>query len=85
MQIDENNQDNETMNYIILKDFLQKTGFFAGENGSKGIQLEEHEMFIEIWKQLGGKERSLVTLNNLRIFLFAIMGTFIEPNLDRKD
>jgi hypothetical protein len=42
-------------------------------------------MFIEIWKQLGGKERSLVTLNNLRIFLFAIMGIFIEPNLNRND
>lgn len=26
-----------------------------------------------------------VTLNNLRIFLFAIMGTFVEPSLNRSE
>lgn len=37
-----------------------------------------------MWKNLGGEIKAHVTLNNLRIFLFAIMGTFVEPGLPRE-
>jgi len=40
---------------------------------------------FEIWRLLGGSEKAHVTLNNLRIFLLAIMGTFIEPALKKEE
>ena len=47
--------------------------------------LAEKNLVSEIWKILGGQERKHVTLNNLRIFLLSIMGTFIEPALKREE
>ena len=38
-----------------------------------------------MWKTLGGELKKHVTLNNLRIFLLAIMGTFVEPLLNKDD
>ena len=40
-------------------------------------------MIADIWKILGGEIRNHVTLNNIRIFLLAIMGSFVEPMLDK--
>jgi hypothetical protein len=40
---------------------------------------------IDIWKLLGGEIRNHVTLNNIRILLLAIMGTLIEPNLNKEE
>jgi hypothetical protein len=34
---------------------------------------------------LGGDIRNQVTLNNVRIFLLAVMGTFTEPGLPRNE
>jgi hypothetical protein len=38
-----------------------------------------------MWKNLGGETKNHVTLNNLRIFLLAIMGTLVEPGLNKEE
>ena len=38
---------------------------------------------MRIWKNLAGEVRNHVTLNNVRIFLLAVMGTFTEPGLPK--
>ena len=38
-----------------------------------------------IWKNLGGDSKGHITLNNLRIFLLAISGTYVEPGLNRDE
>lgn len=38
---------------------------------------------LDIWRILGGEIRNHVTLNNIRIFLLAIMGSFVEPMLNK--
>ena len=38
-----------------------------------------------LWRHLGGELKSHITLNNLRIFLLAIMGTFVEPGLNKSE
>jgi hypothetical protein len=45
----------------------------------------EKQMISDIWKILGGEVRNHVTLNNIRIFLLAIMGSFVEPLLNKKE
>lgn len=69
------------MNYFILKEFLTKLGFIteklALDNGA------ENNVLKDIWKHLGGEEKSHVTLNNVRMFLLAIMGTYVEPSLNK--
>lgn len=42
-------------------------------------------MIQSIWKNLGGDIRNHVTLNNVRIFLLAVLGTFAEPGLPRNE
>jgi hypothetical protein len=44
----------------------------------------EKNLFYEIWKVLGGEVRTHVTLNNIRIVLLAIMGSFVEPTLNKE-
>lgn len=62
------------MTFEVYKEFLIRLGFdSAGDSTS------------EIWRQLGGEARSIITLNNLRIFLLAIMGTFVEPGLNKAE
>jgi hypothetical protein len=39
----------------------------------------------ELWKILGGELRNHVTLNNLRMFLLAIMGTYVEQSLKKEE
>ena len=41
-------------------------------------------MFL-IWKNLGGESKGHITLNNLRIFLLAISGAFVDPGLNRDE
>ena len=50
---------------------------------NKRFNDNEGEMIAEIWKYLGGDVKGHITLNNLRMFLLAIMGTFVEPTLNR--
>ena len=50
---------------------------------NKRLNDNEGEMIAEIWKYLGGDVKGHITLNNLRMFLLAIMGTFVEPTLNR--
>lgn len=38
---------------------------------------------MRIWKNLAREVRNHVTLNNVRIFLLAVMGTFTEPGLPK--
>jgi hypothetical protein len=37
-----------------------------------------------LWRALGGIENGHVTLNNLRIYLLAIMGSYVDSDLDKK-
>jgi len=43
----------------------------------------EKSIVYDLWKYLGGEVYSHITLNNLRIFLLSIMGTYLEPGLNR--
>ena len=38
-----------------------------------------------MWKTLAGEAKGHVTLNNVRIFLLAMMGTYTDPGLPRAD
>jgi MFS-type transporter involved in bile tolerance (Atg22 family) len=49
-----------------------------------GPNQQDKNIVFEMWKSLGGEIKAHVTLNNLRIFLFAIMGTFVEPGLPKE-
>jgi hypothetical protein len=67
----------------ILKQFMTELGFITEK-----YELEnslEKQMVGDIWKILGGEVRNHVTLNNIRIFLLAIMGSFVEPLLNKKE
>lgn len=57
-----------------------------------GLSQREHDskdsdknIVYDLWKYLGGELKNHITLNNLRIFLLAIVGTFVEPGLNRAD
>ena len=49
------------------------------------MESSDKNIILEIWRHLGGEVNNHVTLNNLRIFLLAIMGTFVEPGLNRNE
>jgi hypothetical protein len=68
--VDATSAQNETMTFDIYKDFLSRLGFGSCD---------------EIWRQLGGEIKQHITLNNLRIFLLAIMGTLVEPGLNKAE
>jgi hypothetical protein len=38
-----------------------------------------------MWKNLAGEAKGPVTLNNVRIFLLAVMGTFTDPGIPRSE
>ncbi len=88
MQLDEYSATNETLNYDIFKDFLVKLGFIdakllaAQQSDHDETHLDKNIVF-DMWKHLGGEAKNHITLNNLRIFLLAIMGTFIEPGINK--
>lgn len=79
------------MDKQIFKMILLRLGFINMnylehyERDERSENLTGSSLLQSIWSNLGGDVRNNVTLNNLRIFLFAIMGTFIEPLLDRHD
>ena len=57
-----------------MKEFLLKLGFVHDNEA-------ESSLIFDIWQILGGDEKSLVTLNNVRIFLLAVMGSYVEPSI----
>jgi len=90
LSLDDISQSNETLNYLIFKEVLVRLGFLnekqlnSYENIFNGSGGNEKNIIFEMWKSLGGEAKAHVTLNNLRIFLFALMGTFVEPGLPRE-
>lgn len=58
---------------------------FISERINENNYKEKANNVYELWKNLGGENKNHVTLNNLRIFLLAIMGTFVEPGLNKDD
>jgi hypothetical protein len=84
LTLDEASQVNETMNYYIFKEFLLRLGFVApGDLSEKGENDRPCSFVSEVWRMLGGEVKNHVTLNNTRIFLLAVMGTFLEPTLNK--
>jgi hypothetical protein len=51
----------------------------------KSEDLYQDDLLSRIWVNLGGESKGHITLNNVRIFLLAVMGTFAEPGLPRAE
>ena len=90
--MDEDSQNNETMEKPVFQDMLLRLGFVDAkylekiELKSENVASTPGENLVQrIWKNLGGEIRSHVTLNNVRIFLLAVMGTFTEPGLAKAE
>jgi hypothetical protein len=88
--LDEISQSNETLNYLIFKEFMVRLGFMAEKHLSTSTRENdsidmEKSIVYDLWKYLGGEIYSHITLNNLRIFLLAIMGTYLEPGLNKNE
>jgi hypothetical protein len=65
---------------------------FVNEKYLLDIEAEENSenltsdnLVLKIWKNLGGEAKGHVTLNNVRIFLLAVMGTFTDPGIPRSE
>jgi hypothetical protein len=65
---------NETLSNSFMKLVLTQMGFLS----------KSHDSHNEIWNLLGGPIKGHVTLNNLRILLFAIQNVLIQhgPSVD---
>jgi hypothetical protein len=86
LSLDEVSQSNETLNYLIFKEVLVRLGFLCDKQFENiNVGPEDKNIIFEMWKNLGGEVKNHVTLNNLRIFLLSIMGTFVEPGLNKED
>ena len=84
LPLDEDSQTNETLSFESLKEFLIRMGFL--DEAKLAIETSnEPAMLIDIFTLLGGQQRGHITLNNLRMFLLALMGTFVEPILKREE
>lgn len=77
---------------MIFKETLVRMGFLSEKqlNSYENIYNvrggdQDKNVVFEMWKNLGGEIRNHITLNNLRIFLLAIMGTYVEPSLNREE
>ncbi|CDW86302.1 UNKNOWN [Stylonychia lemnae] len=85
LEVDEIHKANETLSFDIYLEFIANLGFLDLKflvHQEKNIP---HDNLIqELWRALGGPENNHVTLNNLRIFLLAIMGSFVDSDLDKK-
>jgi hypothetical protein len=70
----------------VFKEFLTRMGFInePSQNASQRDE-DEKNLVFELWKVLGGENKQHITLNNLRIFLLAIMGTFCEPGIKKDE
>jgi hypothetical protein len=64
--------DQKYLEKIELQEKSENVGYVPGENHVQ-----------RIWKNLGGEIRNHVTLNNVRIFLLAVMGTFTDPGIPK--
>jgi len=53
------------------------------ESEENSENLHSDDLVNKIWKNLAGETKGHVTLNNTRIFLLAVMGTYTEPGLPR--
>lgn len=81
LEVDEENQSNETMDLPLFKELLLRLGFV-----DQKYLLDEKAPLVQlIWQNLGGLAKDQITLNNVRIFLLAVMGTYIEPGLNRDE
>jgi len=89
MQLDEESMNNETMDKNTIKEMLLRLGFIDVHFIQKietEVEASTKNLLLEIWANLGGNSSGHVTLNNLRIFLLAVCGTFAEPGgLSRQD
>ena len=65
------------LGFVDLK-YLEKV---EAEENSENLQSDD--LVNKIWKNLAGETKGHVTLNNARIFLLAVMGTYTEPGLPR--
>lgn len=75
---------NETLDYDIYLEFIANLGFLDLKYlVHYNKQIPEDDIVREMWKALGGQIKEHITLNNLRIFLLAIMGSFVESDLDK--
>ena len=80
------------MDKQVYKEVLLRLGFIDQKYLEK-VSLEEksedltpqYSSMQGIWSNLGGESKGHITLNNLRIFLLSVMGTFVEPTLNRDE
>lgn len=79
------------MDWQVYKDILLRLGFINPKYLEKVEQEEKSENIMSsslihgVWQNLAGEAKGQITLNNLRIFLLAVMGTFVEPGLNREE
>ena len=79
------------MDKATFKQVLLRLGFVDSkflediENEEKSENLTSDNMVSKMWKTLAGEAKGHVTLNNVRIFLLAMMGTYTDPGLPRAD
>jgi hypothetical protein len=78
------------LNYLIFKEVLIRIGFITESilqscDKSSGSISGEVNILYDVWRNLGGESTNHITLNNLRIFLLAIMGVYVEPILNREE
>lgn len=72
------------MDYDIYLEFIANLGFLDLKYlVHYNKQIPENDIVREMWKALGGEYRGHITLNNLRIFLLAIMNSHVESDLDK--
>ena len=69
------------MDFPVFKEFIYRLGFISDNQAIQENDKENLTIVYELWRNLGGELRSHVTLNNVRMFLLAIMGAFAEPVL----
>ncbi len=75
------------MDLPIFKELMLRLGFID-QKYLELMTLEERttpNLILLIWQNLGGVVKEQNTLNNVRIFLLAVMGTYIEPGLNRDE
>lgn len=79
------------MDKVTFKQILLSLGFIDAkyleniENEEKSENLNSDNLVSKIWKNLAGDAKGHVTLNNVRIFLLAVMGTFTDPGIPRAE
>ena len=68
----------ETMPENIAAQLLAKIGF---------IDQSMRTIFTKLWVQMSGDLQGFVTLNNLRMFVLAVLGVHIQngPHVDRQE